>query len=153
MGGGAVYGVQLRLIECASSNYYSSTPNSTWKAAVIQSNGEWQVSANALVLSAAPVSDQFGIFFYGDSQLAGGAGLPFGNGLRCVGSGGSTLYRLPVVLASANTLAYAVDFGLPTGAGGAITPGSTWHFQAWFRDPAAGGASFDLSDGLSVQFH
>ena len=33
-----------------------------------------------------------------------------------------------------------------------ITAGSTWNFSAWFRDPAAGGAFFNLSDGLEVTF-
>jgi hypothetical protein len=28
----------------------------------------------------------------------------------------------------------------------------THRFQCWFRDPAAGGASFDLSNGLEVTF-
>jgi hypothetical protein len=35
---------------------------------------------------------------------------------------------------------------------GVITPGSTAYFQCWYRDPAAGGAAFNLSDGLSVTF-
>jgi hypothetical protein len=38
---------------------------------------------------------------------------------------------------------------MPTGL---VAPGSTWYFQAWFRDPAAGGAAFNLSDGLAVTF-
>ena len=33
-----------------------------------------------------------------------------------------------------------------------LTPGSTWKFQCWFRDPPAGGATFNLSTGLSVTF-
>jgi hypothetical protein len=37
-------------------------------------------------------------------------------------------------------------------AAGQITAGSTWNFQFWFRDPVAGGASFNLSDGLEVTF-
>ena len=35
---------------------------------------------------------------------------------------------------------------------GAFTPGSVWNFQAWFRDPTAGGSNFDLSDSLQVIF-
>ena len=42
--------------------------------------------------------------------------------------------------------------GLPLPPPGKILPGETWHFQAWFRDPAAGGAFFDLSNALSVTF-
>ena len=33
-----------------------------------------------------------------------------------------------------------------------FVPGSTWNLQAWFRDPVAGGAAFDLSDGLGLTF-
>ncbi len=36
--------------------------------------------------------------------------------------------------------------------GGDITAGSTWNFQAWFRDPAAGGGCFDTSDAVSITF-
>jgi len=37
-------------------------------------------------------------------------------------------------------------------AGGQITSGSTWNFQAWYRDPAAGGAMFNTSDALRATF-
>ena len=36
--------------------------------------------------------------------------------------------------------------------GGPITAGQQWNFQFWYRNPAAGGAGFNLSDGLSVTF-
>jgi hypothetical protein len=39
-----------------------------------------------------------------------------------------------------------------TGAASTITPFTVWNFQAWFRDPAAGGSSFNLSDGLEILF-
>ena len=39
----------------------------------------------------------------------------------------------------------------PTGAV-VVLPGETWSFQAWYRDPQAGAAGFDLSDGLTVTF-
>ena len=47
---------------------------------------------------------------------------------------------------------YSVDFTDPPNPVGQITPGSTWNFQAIFRDTAGGGALFDLSDGLEVSF-
>ena len=37
-------------------------------------------------------------------------------------------------------------------AGGDITPGTTWRFQWWYRDPAAGGAGHDFSDAVAVPF-
>lgn len=33
-----------------------------------------------------------------------------------------------------------------------ISAGSTWSCQAWFRDPAAGGAGFGSPDGLEIPF-
>jgi hypothetical protein len=40
----------------------------------------------------------------------------------------------------------------PADAGpGAITAGTSWSFQLWYRDPAGpGGSGFNLSDGLRV---
>jgi len=135
---------------CAIANFCSSTPNSTGEAAVMSSNAECAVADDELTLFAGPVPNQPGIFFFSAGQAAGGAGLPFGNGLRCVGNPANPIIRLPVTLARDNVLTLAVDFSSP--AGSRIAPRTTWHFQAWFRDPAAGGAFFDLSDGLTVAF-
>jgi hypothetical protein len=33
-----------------------------------------------------------------------------------------------------------------------INAGDTVNFQFWFRDPAAGGAAFNLSDALEVNW-
>ena len=47
-----------------------------------------------------------------------------------------------------------VDFNTwPMSSGaGQIDPGSTWYFQFWFRDTAAGGWNVNLSNGLEVSF-
>jgi len=45
-----------------------------------------------------------------------------------------------------------VDNALPPSPAGQLTAGATWNFQGWFRDPPAGGAFFDLSDGYSITF-
>ena len=136
---------------CSITNFCSSTPNSTGAPAVMSTNGDCIVANNNLVLMAGPVPDQFGLFFYSAGQVAGGAGTPFGNGLQCVG-GGPPIQRLSIETATGNVLSHQVDFTNPPAASGQITPGSTWHFQAWFRDPAAGGAFFDLSDATTVVF-
>lgn len=149
--GGAVNGLQLRKLECTSASFCGSTANSTGSAAVISSNGDCSIAANAFRLEAGPVPNTVGLFFYSQVQAGGGAGVPFGNGLRCVG-GGAPLFRLGASAIDGNLLGLDVDVTSPPQAAGALTPGSTWHFQAWFRDPSAGGAQFDLSDGLSVTF-
>jgi hypothetical protein len=72
-----------------------------------------------------------------------------GNGTLCLAG---QIARLDVVNATGNGMTFLVDNTSPPSAATQITPGATWNFQAWFRDPAAGGAFFDLSDGLSVVF-
>ena len=90
---------------------------------------------------------QNGLFYYGQDQLQ----QPFGNGTRCVS--GPQVFRLGVETADFfGLLSHSLDNTAPPGPTGQILAGSTWHFQAWFRDPAAGGAAFDLSDGYTVTF-
>ncbi|TDJ76351.1 MAG: DNRLRE domain-containing protein [Planctomycetota bacterium] len=135
---------------CSQSSFCSATPNSTGGAAVITANGACTVASNNFVLSAAPIpANQFGVFYYGATRMNGGAGVPFGNGTLCIAS---PVNRLDVVQAAGNVLMYALDFTSPPTPAGLITAGSTWHFSAWFRDPAAGGSNFDLSDALTVTF-
>ena len=79
--------------------------------------------------------------------------IPFGNGFRCVSS---PAYRLnpPDVIEGSGSVARAVDYSLPpmsTGPG-QISPGSSWNFQFWYRDPAGGGPGFNLTDGLQISF-
>ncbi|MDP6520579.1 MAG: hypothetical protein QF599_00705 [Planctomycetota bacterium] len=130
--------------------FCSSTPNSSGQAAVMAASGSTGVAADDLVLEVSGIPNQMGIFFYGTARQNGGAGVPFGNGLLCVG--GQIFRLLPPYLGSFQAASRALDIAHPPQASGQVTAGSTWHFQAWYRDPLAGGASFDLSDGLTVVF-
>jgi len=136
---------------CTATNYCSSTPNSTGQAALISQTGSCSIADNSFTLVASPVPNTIGIFFYSMGQTNGGAGIPFGNGLRCAGNPQNAVVRRRPTSISGNQQVDAVDFtDLP--AHGLISPGQTWNFQAWFRDPPGGGGSFDLSDGLEVTF-
>lgn len=129
-----------------ATNFCSSTPNSSGGAAQIGASGTSSITANDLVLFAGPVPTNVpGIFFFGpdvDQVL-------FGDGFRCVGTSG--LRRLAPVVTSNNTglMSLSVDnqqspqFPL-------FSPGSSYAFQGWFRDTAAGGSGFNLSDGTGV---
>ena len=120
-------------------NYCASVANSAGGPAIISGTGSTSVAANSLTLNAAPVPDQPGIFYYGQTQTQ----QPFGNGFRCISG---SVVRLPIVNGSGNTAQYTVDL-----AAQGIVPG-TYDFQYWFRDPAGGGAFFNLSDGLEIVF-
>lgn len=131
---------------CSIQSYCVTSPNSAGTGALMSSNGELSVADNQFSLySLGAPSGEFGLFFYGATQVQVG----FGDGTICVGG---SLKRLPVVKVDTFGMAsYDVDFNdLP--AGGDIDPGSTWNFQFWFRDPGAGGSGFNFSDGLSAVF-
>ena len=131
---------------CGATSYCTSNANSTGNAATISALGSTSVSTNDLALEAIGCpSSQPGIFYFGPNQIS----VAFGNGTRCVGG---SVFRFPPIASNVFGVAtLAVDYSsLPFGA--SIQAGDTWNFQYWFRDPAAGGANFDLSDGLEALF-
>lgn len=136
-----------------TTNYCVGAPNSVGPGGVIGSSRSLSVVANTFGLTAdGVVPAQAGLFDYGSLETQ----VPFGDGFRCVGG---TIFRLnPAQVAGpAGSVAQAVDFTTaPAGTGpGAITPGSTWKFQYWYRDSSTtgtGGTGFNLTDALSVTF-
>ncbi|MAE27831.1 MAG: hypothetical protein CMJ87_02440 [Planctomycetes bacterium] len=133
------------------TNYCIGAPNSTGAGASMSANGTANVADNNLTLRAESLpSNQMGIFFYGPAQIL----APFGNGYLCVGAGGVGIFRLypPLSTNGAGLLSRPVDYTNPPQPAAQITAGSTWNFQAWYRDPAAGGAGFNLSDGFEIVF-
>ncbi len=126
--------------------YCGAANNSTGFPALISNTGTVSIGANnfALVASGLPPNTS-GVFYYGSTEIQ----QTFGNGYRCVG--GST-FRLGVQQASAGgVMTRPIDFTALVGPA-AITAGSTRKFQCWYRNPAGGGAGFNLSNGLSATF-
>lgn len=138
---------------CRAAVHCAGSPNSVGPGARIAHGGTTSVQAADLVLFVTgSIPDQFGLFFYGPERLQ----LPFGDGELCVGPGAAGLHRLlpPAPADAFGTASHAVELGQPPAAWGpgAILPGTTWSFQHWYRDPAAGGSGFNLSDALEVTF-
>jgi hypothetical protein len=111
------------------------------------------VSTDDLALTISNMgASQFGLVYMGAGQVT----LPFGDGLRCVGSG--PVYRFGVrqsdaeghLIEGPGIVAYSTA-NFPVSAH--ITAGQTWHFQGWYRDPNGPcGSGFNLSNALSVTF-
>jgi len=147
---------RLQFEDCAdlTSNTCVSSPTSTTAGAIMGSSGSTSLGANEFVLEASQLPGQKpGLFYYGATSIQ----APFGDGFRCVGAGGGGTFRLyPIVQSDGSGFVQrAIDFSAPpTGSGvGQITPGSTWYFQLWFRDPQGpGGTGFNLTDGLEATF-
>ncbi len=124
--------------------YCAVTNNSTGQPAIMSNSGTTSIAANnfGLVCSGCP-HNAAGLFFYGPNEVQ----AAFGNGFRCVGGAVWRLGQHPSNGSGVATV--AINFGAVPAA---INPGSTWKFQYWYRNPAAGGALFNLSNGLSVTF-
>ncbi len=121
--------------------------NSAGNGALLDASGSTSVAADDLVLVASglPASSPT-LFFQGTTQVNGGSGTMFGDGLRCVGG---AIVRLGVHAASGGV---ATD-GPGLAAHGAWSAGQNVQFQAWYRNvigPCASG--YNLSNGLSITF-
>jgi hypothetical protein len=132
----------VRLDPSNFTNYCAVTPNSAGPGSTIGWLGSGSIAANDFTLTAAGApAHKAGLFFYGPTQTS----VPFGNGLRCVSG---TIRRLPALqISSSGTAQQSFVY-----AGSPVLAGSTWNFQFYFRDTAAGGAGFDSSNGLEAHF-
>ena len=138
------------VVQGEARSFCTSTTNSTGLAAKMGCAGSLSVCQNNTCLVAEGVpAGSFGLFIYGSHE----ARLPVANGTLCVSPFHPGLFRIaPAVVANASLRA-ELELDIPSlPAAGAITPGSTWCFQYWFRDAAAGGAGSDFSDGLRITF-
>lgn len=131
------------------TSYCVSSANSIGSGALIGASGSVSFTANSFTIDVTGAPSSVGLFFYGSQQ----AQTPAGNGSLCVA--GSTFRLNPATAADgAGFNSRLLDFttGNPSTGGGTISPDSTWYFQYWYRDVAAGGAQFNFSDGLQVNF-
>ncbi|MCB9905971.1 MAG: VCBS repeat-containing protein [Planctomycetes bacterium] len=138
----------------AVTSYCPATVNSSGGAAVLQNLGSTSVGDNDVLLfvtglpqpAGNPPTGNPGIFFYGNNQTS----VPFGAGTLCVA--GPFIKRLQMVPAQVGGFAaYSLDITAETAPEYQITPGSTWFFQYWFRDPA-GGNGPNFSNALEMSF-
>lgn len=129
-----------------TSGYCPLSPNSVDPfGAQIGWQGSLRLSQANFVLETTSVPPNTPcLYIFGVNQTQ----APFGNGFRCVGS---PVLRLPRFNASPwGDAFWSLDFS--TYPGSTITAGAPRHFQLWYRNGAAGGAGFNLSDGLRVVF-
>lgn len=125
------------------TSFCPAVPNSTGDIARIDAYGSSVVGDGelAFLVTGLPTFSP-GIVFYGPTQVQ----LPLGDGLRCVGGGLTRLH--PVQFSGLRRYIFHVlDFDSPPFSQDFV-PGSTWHFQGWFRD----GSSSNLSDAVTIQF-
>jgi len=111
--------------------------------------GEASVSQDHLYLRTFGAPPRaFGVFLQFDSLLNGGFGLPFSDGLSCVGG---MAFRLET--ARANDQGYA-STTRPVSLAGNVHPGDLKRYQFWYRDSVHGQCTsrMNWSNGAAVQW-
>lgn len=143
---------------CGAGDPLGGCPSHVGIGARLVTYGSASVAADDLELAVLDLPrTTLGRFYMGGAV----AQVPFGNGLLCAGSGGYGQFRFPVQPAQTSGFLGAFRFGPGIvahsashfGPLGAIQVGSSWHFQAWFRDaqnPCGGG--FNTSNATTVTF-
>jgi predicted RNA-binding protein len=127
--------------------------NSTGAGGTLTASGDPSLSSDTLVLEAdGLVAGLPCLFFSGANRVNGGAGIVFGDGLRCAGfeavrvevtasgTGGAASSSVEV---STNGQAY----------GHTLTAGETVNYQCWYRDDVSSSPcsnSFNATNGYSV---
>lgn len=126
----------------APTNFCVGAPNSVGPGAVMGFVGSAHLYAHDMLLTSSGLPpNAVGLFFHGTQAIQ----VPFANGFRCVGG---TVSRIGIVVGNAAGVA-SVVFDT---AGAQLGAGDVRLFQHWYRNPAAGGAGSNLSDGLRIVF-
>jgi hypothetical protein len=128
-------------------NFCVAAPNSSNPGGATMSySGTNSIARNDFVLQTfgAPPNKTC-LYLYAQDQTGF---APFGNGYRCINP---PFFRVspPTTSDFVGDVYYPLDLTtLPTA--GRISAGQSWGFMLWYRDPAAGGAFYNGSDGHST---
>lgn len=130
----------------APFSFCSTSPNSVGPGASITAQGvpTAMLPALDLIVTGCPPNG-FGVFFVGDASVQ----IPFGNGFRCAGG---SVYRSAVVTTTAFGDAQLAPDWINLPSPFQVVPGDVRYAQFWYRDAMAGGAPFNLSDGVEIHF-
>jgi len=149
-GGAGWFVDDLEVRDCAPlpENYCVGAANSAGPGATMGYTGSVSVAANNLRLQADGCPPkQLSLFLCSQNQNM----VPNGNGFFCLAGPFYRIYPASPT-GSSGVPTKALDITSPPSPAAQILPGSTWNFINWYRDPPAGGAMYNFSDGLEVTF-
>src|SRR5205085_4696078 len=90
------------------------------------------VSSDTFLLTGTGMPNSSALYFQGTTQVNGGLGTVFGDGLRCAGG---SIVRLALKTDSSNGSMYPASGDVPISIRGAIPAGGgTRTYQVWYRN-------------------
>lgn len=104
------------------------------QGALLFADGSASVASDTLVLHATSVSNASTTTFQCDLLPASGAGVPFNDGLYCLGG---NVRRIVSRLGQGNAVTYPVAGEVPISVRGLVAPGSTLYYQLVYRNAAS----------------
>ncbi len=116
----------------------------------IQGSGASSVSSDSVVLTGSGMPNSSVLYFQGTTQVAGGSGSVFGDGLRCAGG---TIVRIGTKQNVAGSSQYPGPGDQPLSVRGQVPPtGGVRTYQAWYRNaaPYCTSSTFNLTNGLQI---
>ena len=131
---------------CGNADPDAGCVNSTGQGALLTATGSSSVASDDLVLTTTQMpNNTFGIVFMGSTKSQ----IFLGDGLRVAGG---QIIRVTGAINSGPGGQLIYGPGIAAGQA-AITSGTTWNFQTWFRDNGGPcGQGTNLSNGMSVSF-
>ncbi len=108
--------------------------------------GSRSIAAGDLVFVGSTLQPgQSGLYLQGNNAVNGGAGNPFGDGLRCAGG---NVFRLEVRNSGMTGASFTT---VNIAAAGGVSAGDTRRYQLWFRDTAGPcGGGFNFTNGWEI---
>jgi hypothetical protein len=123
--------------------------NSLGIAGTLRAAGWASFVRDGVILQATGTPDGSAVYMQGTQLVAGGAGIGFGDGMRCIGG---NIVRLGIRDANGHASSLPGIGDPPLSILGGIAGAGTRHYQVWYRNSAAfcTPSAFNLTNGLSV---
>jgi len=114
----------------------------------LTATGNASISSDSLSLNGTGMPNSSALYFQGTTQLSGGAGTAFGDGLRCAGG---TITRLGTKTNAGGASSYP-NGSQPISIRGNNVAGNVRTYQCWYRNAAAfcTPSTFNLTNGLQI---
>ncbi|MCY2958909.1 MAG: hypothetical protein NTY35_01995 [Planctomycetota bacterium] len=121
----------------------------TTDGAVLTATGTASLANDTVSLLGAGMPNSSALYFQGTAQQSSGAGVAFGDGLRCVAG---SIVRLGTKSNVAGASQYPSAGDLRVSVRGLVTTPGTRHYQVWYRNAAAfcTSSTFNLSNGWTL---
>jgi trimeric autotransporter adhesin len=135
----------------SNPNNQSGCVNSHGRAGRLIASGSASLSNDTLVLSGSGMTNSTALYFQGSTAVSGGAGVTFGDGLRC--AGGTTI-RLGLRTNVAGASQLPSGGGPTLSSAGLVGTPSTRTYQIFYRDaaPFCTSATYNTSNGWAIHW-